>query len=97
MKALVALVAGLVLVAGFAMAQQDAAAAKDVTVTGKVVVAKDEAGKVTKVTVGDYSIVQDEAGKKLVDMAGKDVKVAGKAVAKDLTVAKCEEVKAEVK
>jgi hypothetical protein len=82
-----------------------APAAKEQTLTGKVMVAKDKEGKVTEVMlmVGDvkYMVTLNEEGKKLETMDGKEVKAIGmvhsKEAVKWLTVKSFEEVKAAPK
>jgi hypothetical protein len=77
-------------------------AAKEQTLTGKVMVVKDKEGKVTEVMlhVGEvkYMVTLNEEGKKLEASDGKEVKAVGvvhtKGEAKWFTVVKFEEVKA---
>jgi hypothetical protein len=79
-----------------------AAAAKEETLKGKVMVVKDKEGKVTEVMlhVGDvkYMVTLNEEGKKLEALDGKEVKATGKVHSKGevkwITVEKFEEVKA---
>jgi hypothetical protein len=79
-----------------------APAAKEQTLTGKVMVVKDKEGKVTEVMlhVGEvkYMVTLNEEGKKLEALDGKEVKAMGMVHAKGevkwLTVKSFEEVKA---
>ncbi len=86
----------------FAADKPAAAAAKEETLKGKVMVVKDKEGKVTEVMlhVGEvkYMVTLNEEGKKLEALDGKEVKATGivhsKGEVKWITVTKFEEVKA---